>query len=857
VGSRRIKGLTAPVDVWRLHGLKDKAGQHRSLVGRQAEIAQCTAALTAAREGKTGTIVYLRGDAGIGKSSLAAETMRQAVGLGFTGIRAAAFDFGAGLERDPLRVLALALLNAVVPSSERAQAVERFSAAAGLTDADVLALKDLVGMELSPDERRRLDAMNPTARLAARSWALAGVAVAAANLEPLLVLFEDAHWADRVTLQGLAAMTKAACGSSRAVVVITSRIQGDPLAILRPLVGELPPMLVELGPLPPDDARALATELMDTPDPLLEQYVARAGGNPLFLEQLIRHANSGGLASAIPGSIRSVVTAQVDQLGSPEKVALQAAAVLGDEFSVAALRHLLGRPDWDPATLIASRLVRSGKDVLQFTHALIRDGIYASILTTKRQSLHRAAAKWFDGRDNALRAEHLAKADDPSAIAAYLAAAEELVKAYRLDEGLSLLERARNAGAAPSDRFVIDLRQGDLLAELGRSDEAIAAYERALESASDDVTKASAKLGRAGAMRLLDRNKEALALLDEVEAVFSREGRLIELARLEHLRGNLVFPLGQTALCQAAHEKALAYAERCGSIELKARALGGLGDAAFANGCFLTAHRRFTECVELAHEHGYGRIEVANAPMLGAVSSNAASATETAERAVLAAAAAHQPRAELTARQVAMGVHLWCGRPEAALAHAERAQDIVHQAGARRLEALNLTCMGEACRQQGDRQQALSMHEQALAIAREAGMSYVGALVLGYRALAAYDDEAFRVASIREGERTVASGAVAHSALHFYSCAIEASLLARDWTEARRLAGCLEEYFAVEPTPLTQFLVERARLLADLGENGTNAPSIEALRQFRERSAGLGLALFFKLMDKALAAAPS
>jgi tetratricopeptide (TPR) repeat protein len=501
--------------------------------------------------------------------------------------------------------------------------------------------------------------------------------------------------------------------------------------------------------------------------------------------------------------------------------------------------------------------VRSERDVLQFTHSLLRDAIYASILTAKRRSLHHAAAEWFDGRNRALYAEHLAKAGDPSATAAFLEAVEERVAAYRLDEGLSLLERARDAVADAADLFAVDLKQGDLLTELGRSDEAQAAYDRALDCAPDEIARASAKLGRAGAMRLRDSNRDALALLDEAEDVFSREGRLVELARLEHLRGNLAFPLGQTALCQAAHEKSIAYSDRCGSIELKARALGGLGDAAFARGCFLTAQRRFTECVELARKHGYGRIEVANAPMLGAVSSNAPSAIETAERAVLAAAAAHQPRAELTARQVAMWLHLWCGRPEAAARYFESVQEIVHRVGARRLETLNLTGMGEASRQLGDRSGALSMHEQALAIARETGMTYVGAIVLGYQALAAFDDETFRAASIREGESTVASGVVAHSAFLFYTSAIESSLLAHDWTEARRLAGRFAAYFSVEMTPLMEFQVERAGILTDLGEHGTDAPLIGALWHCRERGAALGFTYFLRLVDEALATARS
>src|SRR5262249_39491859 len=144
----------------------------------------------------------------------------------------------------------------------------------------------------------------------------------------------------------------------------------------------------------------------------------------------IRHAITGGLVSAIPGSIRSVVSAQIDRLPAADKTALQAAAVLGNQFSTDAVRHVLQRSDWKPETLISNRLLVPGKDTLQFAHVLIRDGVYASVLKTERRRLHQTAARWFVGRDSALHAEHLARADDPAAVTAYLAAAAEFVADY-------------------------------------------------------------------------------------------------------------------------------------------------------------------------------------------------------------------------------------------------------------------------------------------------------------------------------------------------------------------------------------------------------------------------------------------
>jgi tetratricopeptide (TPR) repeat protein len=568
------------------------------------------------------------------------------------------FDFGAGIERDPLRVLARALLGSVAASSVPPEAFASFAAERKLAEADELALKDLVGLPLSADDHRRLDAMEPAARVAGRGEALAGLAIAAAGRNPLFVVVEDVHWADAVVMRGLAMMARAACSASRTVVAITSRVEGDPIATLQRLIGGASLVLIELGQLPDDEARMLAASFLDGSNPLIEQCVARAAGNPFFLEQLIRHASTGGLASAVPGSIRSVVTAQVDRLGAPEKSALQAGAVLGEQFAIDALRHILGRPDWNVEGLIAKRLVRSEKDALQFAHALIREGVYSSILHAERRRLHSAAAEWFSGRDTALCAEHLARAGDPAAVPAYLAAAEEQIANHRPEQALGLLERAAGIAEAPSSRAAVSLRRGDLLTELGRSGDALAVYDLALAIAPDEVVTATAKLGKAGTFRLLDRNDEALALLEEAEPTFLAEGRLAELGRLEHLRGNLYYPLGRIAACQAAHEKAVEYAERSGSIELKASALGGLGDAAFARGRLVTAERRFTECVELAHRHGLGRVEVANTPMvavLAAISSYTVSALAMAERAIAATVMARQPRAELTSARLRCG----------------------------------------------------------------------------------------------------------------------------------------------------------------------------------------------------------
>lgn len=851
-GGQAVKGFSAPVDVWRVRSLKDIDTVPQALIGRDREIAQCEAALLAACDGSRGSIIYVRGEPGIGKSSLAAEIRQRAKQLGFAVVRAAAFDFGTGLERDPLRVLTIALLGARAEANVLRKATDAFASSQGLADNGKLALNDLAGLAHSVDERRLLDAMIPAARLAARSEALVGLALVASRAAPLLIFVEDIHWADSVTLHGLAALGRFAAPDGRAIVLLTSRIEGDPLPVLQPQLSHPPETLIELTQLSDGDAHELAKRLLDTGNPLIEQCVARAGGNPLFLEQLIRHAATGGLGSAIPGSIRSVVAAQTDQLAGREKAAVQTAAVLGTQFSVDAVRQLLGRADWTPQMLIERRLVFSEKDALHFNHALIRDGVYASILHAERRRLHIAAAGWFAGRDLALRAEHLAKAEDPGAVAAYLLAVEELVAAYRIDEALTLLDRAGSAARTPQDNFAVSLRHGQLLTEAGRPADAILKCEQALIAASDEEETSLAKLGRAGALRLLDRMTDALALLEEVEPVLLAKARIADLARLEYLRGNLLFPLGQTAACQAAHEKALGYAERCGSLALKALALGGLGDAAYASCRFYTAHRRFAECVELARQHGFGRTEVANAPMLAAVIPNAADALAEVRRAIAAAAVAHQPRAELIGHHGAMTLLLVSDNAATVKSHFDRAQEIVQRMGARRPYAMNVTLMGEALRQLGEHERAVAMHEEALSITRELGLHHFGAVALAFRAIAAQDAPDIRRESLQEGERAVSQAGIGPHIPVFFGFAIESCLLAEDWAEARRFADLFAARFALEPPPFVEFAVERCRLLADAAEKGIDPSLRQALERCREHGRALGYATFLRSLDQRL-----
>jgi tetratricopeptide (TPR) repeat protein len=503
--------------------------------------------------------------------------------------------------------------------------------------------------------------------------------------------------------------------------------------------------------------------------------------------------------------------------------------------------------------LLKSRLIRPVREALQFSHALIRNGVYISILHSERRRLHKRAADWFEGRDGALKAEHLARAEDPTAIAAYRTAARELAAAYRLEAAADLITRARAIATDRPDRVALACEEGRLLLELGRATDAIACFDAALEDAPDAHAAATARLGKAGALRLIDRVDEALLLLSQAEPAFAASESHGEMAQLEHLRGNLFFPKGQHEECRLAHERALEHANKCGSIELQARALGGLGDAAYASGHLRTACHFFQQCVDMARQNALGRVEVANAAMLTQTYSGTGDKVfHEVEAAISAAVAARQPRAELIAHHTAMIIHLWSARPNEVKPHFERAQEIVRALGARRFEAENLAYMAEAHRQLGDRQRALELLDVAAAISRETGMSYFGATVLGFQALASADRPAVQRAALEEGECLARRG---HNALFFGYCAIESCLLAKMWSEARRFADFLASAFEKEPVLLTEFLVERGRLLAQCGESHPSSFPLDAIRACWKKGMDLGYMFFVAALETALSEA--
>jgi class 3 adenylate cyclase/tetratricopeptide (TPR) repeat protein len=856
----QLKGIEAPVRVWRLSGISGETAPvtNRSVfVGREAELEQFKSVLEALRVRNSGHVVYVRGDAGIGKTRLVDQMRSLAEARGFRTHRSLVLDFGVGKGQDPIRSLLQSLLGLSPSSSpeESRAAVERLVVQGTIVEQQVVFLSDFLDLPQTGEWRALYDAMDNASRTRGKRGVAASVAGRACRNSPTLIVVEDLHWADPQVLGHLAAIGSA-MAEGAGFLVMTSRVEGDPIdAAWRAACRSVPFATIDLGPLRSSEALTLAEGFIDTSQRLALACIERAAGNPLFLEQLLRNAEEGS-EDMIPASIQSLVLARMDRLAPGDRQAFQTAAVIGQRFDLSLLRRLIDAPDYVCDGLVGNALVlREGDDFL-FAHALIQEGAYSSLLRSRRRQLHLRAAEWFAEHDPMLCAQHLDRAEDARAPAAYLDAASAQRAVFRSDAALRLVERGLEIAKDEGDRHALKCLKGELLRDLGDIASSVSVYREALAASTEDVALCRAQVGLAEGLRVSEGFDEALGLLNQAQSLAERHAMAPELARIHHLRGNIFFPLGNIEGCKVEHEHGLAIARRLGSAEAEARALGGLADAAYAQGRMRTAFENFSACVALSREHGFGRIEVANRSMVGfsrLYLNEARQARVDGDEAVRAAALVGQPRAEMLGEF--MGAFACCemGEYDDMKGYLERSLRIARQLNARRFEAQALEKQARILLEEGRRAEAVALLREALSICRVAGTQFCGPIVTSALSRAV-EDSVEREALLMEGAEMLARGAVGHNHLWYHRDAIEAFLGARDPKGMMLHVEALEAYARAEPLPWSTLFAARGRCLAAVLRGDFRDGLFEDLKRVRAELVSAGFKPFLAEVDDALTA---
>ncbi len=860
LGEVAVKGLDKPVPVWRARGLAEEvpAGARGPLVGRKSELRQFAGVLEACREAGAGQTVVLRGEAGIGKTRLVEEFAALALAQGFTAHKSLVLDFGVGKGQDAIRSLLRSLLGLPGNSAEAARAQAATDAIAGgwLEPDQRVFLNDLLDLAQPIDLRGLYDAMDNDTRNRGKRDVVAALIEGASGRSPLLLMIEDAHWADALTLSHLARIT-ATVRNCTAVLVTTTRIEGDPLDnAWRAETGGAPLLTIDLAPLREAEAIELAAGLLEINEQIARDCIARAEGNPLFLEQLLRNAEESS-EEAVPASIQSLVLARMDRLLGPDKAALQAASVIGQRFSLDVLRHLIEDPGYDCGGLVAHHVLRPEGGAYLFAHALIRDGVYASLLNTRKRELHANAAHWYAEDDPVLHAEHLDRAEDPAAPMAYLDAAKAQTAELHFETALRLTDRGIELTKDPATKVDLMCIRGDTLRDMGATEQSIAAFEMALDSAGDDVHRCRAWIGMADGLRVADRPTPALEALDKAEVAATNHGLLSERAQIHYLRGNVYFPLGNIDGCLEEHEKALSFAREVGSTEGEALALGGLGDAYYLRSHMRTAYEQFRTCVGVCREHGYRRIEVANRHMMGwsriYLMEFAEALKDARESAKIAAEVSHR-RAEMLGLILAGRVELELGQFVEAQEYLERGLELARTISASNFETHSLIYLARSAAAQGELPKARDYAQRAVGVVREIGMTFIGPTVLAHWAAVSENPDERRKA-LEEAEHILDSGCVAHNHFWFAQTAIDLALTIGEWDEAERYATRLETYTREQPLPWPDFMIARGRALAAWGQGRRGTELVAELKRLRAEAEQVSLMTAVPALDEALHAA--
>jgi adenylate cyclase len=420
IGTKEIRGLSAPMEVFLLTGLRRGPTSQRfsleearsDFVGREREFALLDRALERAMEGE-GCIVGLVAEAGVGKSRLCFEFAERCRARGVRVLEGRALAHSRATPFEPVIDVVKAFFE-ILPDDSPARAREKiagvFQRLVPELAGELPLLLDFLGLADPGAARERID---PAARHDRLIGLFRRLIRLASHDTPALLLFDDMHFMDS--------------GSDSLIEAVAATLTGTHVLLLvnfRPgysapwMVGERYEQIV-LRPLRQASADALARRLLGNDvsiAPILPLIADRARGNPFFIEELVRKFDESGQLAGEPGdyrllrepdlrlipdTVQAIVAARVDARPDLERGLLQTAAVIGREFGAVVLAHVAGIT----ANIVGSALHRlSGAGLVYetggataggdfaFKHPMVQEVVYRSLVSDRRRGLHASVA---------------------------------------------------------------------------------------------------------------------------------------------------------------------------------------------------------------------------------------------------------------------------------------------------------------------------------------------------------------------------------------------------------------------------------------------------------------------------------
>ncbi len=776
VDAVEAKGKRLPVQAWVARRALVPPGQRRSsrapLVGRDTELGLLTAVTDTAIERSRAALLLVHGEAGMGKSRLAAATAEHATEtLGALVLEGRCVPYGEANVWWPVAeaVRNAASITAETPPDVVEQRLRRTATYAlertgrlDELDRTVAGLHHLLGNESS---LRGIDVGR------AREEVLrAVVAVTDGYTEsrPVVISLSDLHWADQEVLD--------------LVDTLLVRLARRPFVILatarralqerwRPAPEAANQVVLHLDPLDVSASQRLLAHLGDgtLDDALGELLVERAGGNPFYLEELVSLIADAGVATVdellateagdLPTTLRGLVAARLDALDPPHRQVLDDAAVLGRSNKVDALVRMAEvkrsiEPEVARAQVeqLAARefFVLSGGSY-QFRSEVIREVAYSTLTKADRARSHAGIAAWIEGHEDASREHVVDQLANHWAAAAELVADIGAVSHVPHDvraRALRWLDEAWSRGGPdvfPPNVIALTTRALGLLptedparAAVLRDRAAARAASFELEAAVADVAEAEALLGPGGDPAELGRLAlvraevlqhrgdlpGALALLDEAErrfvAIGDRAGRAGTLRR----RGMALIFAGSFPRADEVLGEALELFEELGDRRGAAWALQHLSWSAYVSGRVDDAERWVLSAVETFDDLGDPGGSSWSRGLLAWVRFHQGrdeEARDLAEAVEVDARERGERWGEAMMVVLRCSIHLWSGRTADAVTEGRRALELFLAIGDRTGELQARCNLGRAELMAGDVGAGFAHLRTALAVATDAG----------------------------------------------------------------------------------------------------------------------------------------
>ena len=604
-GELELRGRRAPTTAHRLIAIEGQpsavALAERPLVGRGREFGLLTVAFERAAARGSREFVSVLGDAGVGKSRLVTELVERYEGSA-TVLLGRCLSYGEGITYWALAEMIRRAAEIGENDSPDERRAKLARAVAGADDAERVAphLSELIGLDpgRQPSEH--------SARAVRRLLEIV------AERGPVIVVFDDLHWAEPVLLDLL--------------VDVATNVEGPVLCVCMARFELLErrqdwerecPTTIALRPLSDRDTYAIVDQLVGEalPPELRRRLVELAAGNPLFVEQMLHMLVDDGRlrlddgawttqgdarAIEVPPTIEAILAARIDHLGGAERACAETAAVIGMEFWAEPLVELAGEGaprslEGLKRKLVIESMRRPGggrADMLRFRHLLLREAVYEAIPKARRAILHERVAAWLES----WAADRLGEVAELLGYHYEVAAryASELL-APGTDES-RLRERAiehltaagRRAAARQDDqraagyfaRVVALLGEGDPtrlepLLELGtalvsggdteRAERVLADARRAAAGAGDPRLDAEVRVLEVNLRRLTNPrwwSANGRAEASELARVFGELSDDVGAAKAWHLLGKAHSDRGEQAAAQEAFEHALECARR-------------------------------------------------------------------------------------------------------------------------------------------------------------------------------------------------------------------------------------------------------------------------------------------------------